>query len=233
MATNIPPHNLGEVIDATIHLIDHPEATARGPDAVRQGPRLPDRGATSWAAQGIMDAYRTGRGSIRMRARAEIVESRTGDADRRHRAALPGQPEGDPGAGSPSWSTPGSSTASADLDDLSAGRRHQAGHRPQARRQRQRGAQQPVQAHPAADQLRGQHGGPGRRGAPHPQPGPGPAGLRRPPGRGHPPAVRVPPAQGPGPGPHRRGPDQGARHDRRHHRRHPGVGRPGRGPDRR
>ena len=43
MATNIPPHNLGEVIDATIHLIDNPDADARRPDAVRQGPRLPDR----------------------------------------------------------------------------------------------------------------------------------------------------------------------------------------------
>ena len=43
MATNIPPHNLGEIIDATIHLIDNPSATRRGPDEVRARARLPDR----------------------------------------------------------------------------------------------------------------------------------------------------------------------------------------------
>ena len=43
MATNIPPHNLREVIDATLHLIDHPDADRRGPHAVRHRPRLPDR----------------------------------------------------------------------------------------------------------------------------------------------------------------------------------------------
>jgi DNA gyrase subunit A len=78
MATNIPPHNLGEVIDATIHLIDHPEAT---PDELMhfvKGPDFPT-GALILGRQGIMDAYRTGRGSVKMRAKAEIVEGRTGD----------------------------------------------------------------------------------------------------------------------------------------------------------
>src|SRR5437016_7252239 len=72
MATNIPPHNLGEVIDATLHLIDHPEAT---PDDLMQfvkGPDFPTGGYILGRA-GIMDAYRTGRGSIRLRAKAEIV----------------------------------------------------------------------------------------------------------------------------------------------------------------
>jgi DNA gyrase subunit A len=75
MATNIPPHNLGEVIDATIHLIDHPEAT---PDDLMQhvvGPDFPT-GALILGRSGILDAYRTGRGSIRVRARMEIEESR-------------------------------------------------------------------------------------------------------------------------------------------------------------
>src|SRR5205807_2942629 len=78
MATNIPPHNLGEVIDATVHLIDHPDST---PDALMdfvKGPDFPT-GALILGRAGIMDAYRTGRGSIRMRARAEIVEGRHGD----------------------------------------------------------------------------------------------------------------------------------------------------------
>jgi DNA gyrase subunit A len=78
MATNIPPHNLGEVIDATIHLIDHPDATPDELMAFVKGPDFPT-GALILGRQGIMDAYRTGRGSIRMRARAEIREGRTGE----------------------------------------------------------------------------------------------------------------------------------------------------------
>ena len=78
MATNIPPHNLSEVVDATLHLIDHPEAT---PDELMQFVKGPDfpTGALILGRQGIMDAYRTGRGSIRMRARAEIREGKTSD----------------------------------------------------------------------------------------------------------------------------------------------------------
>jgi len=75
MATRIPPHNLGEVIDAVLHLLDNPEAT---PDELMkfvQGPDFPT-GAQILGRQGILDAYRTGRGSIKMRAVAEIEESR-------------------------------------------------------------------------------------------------------------------------------------------------------------
>ncbi|MGH9007898.1 MAG: DNA gyrase subunit A, partial [Acidimicrobiales bacterium] len=75
MATNIPPHNLGEVIDATMHLIDHPEANPDDLMEFVKGPDFPT-GALILGRQGIMDAYRTGRGSIRMRAVAEIDESR-------------------------------------------------------------------------------------------------------------------------------------------------------------
>jgi DNA gyrase subunit A len=74
MATNIPPHNLAEVIDATIHLIDHPEAT---PDDLMQfvkGPDFPTGGQILGRA-GIMEMYRTGRGSVKMRAKAEIEET--------------------------------------------------------------------------------------------------------------------------------------------------------------
>ena len=74
MATNIPPHNLVEVIDATIHLIDHPDA---GPDDLMQfvkGPDFPTGGFIMGRAA-IMDAYRTGRGSVKMRAKADIVEA--------------------------------------------------------------------------------------------------------------------------------------------------------------
>jgi len=77
MATNIPPHNLREVIDATIHLIDHPDATAEDLMQFVKGPDFPT-GGYILGRQGIMDAYRTGRGSIKMRAKAEIVETKRG-----------------------------------------------------------------------------------------------------------------------------------------------------------
>ena len=77
MATNIPPHNLREVIDATIHLLDHPDAT---PDDLMQFVKGPDfpTGGYIMGRQGIIDAYRTGRGSVKMRAKAEIEEGRRG-----------------------------------------------------------------------------------------------------------------------------------------------------------
>jgi DNA gyrase subunit A len=77
MATNIPPHNLGEVIDATVHLIDHPDATSDDLMAFVKGPDFPT-GALILGRAGILDAYRTGRGSIRVRARAVIEEGKQG-----------------------------------------------------------------------------------------------------------------------------------------------------------
>jgi DNA gyrase subunit A len=78
MATNIPPHNLAEVVDATLHLIDHPDATPDDLMAFVKGPDFPT-GAYILGRAGIMDAYRTGRGSIKMRAKAEIVEGKNAD----------------------------------------------------------------------------------------------------------------------------------------------------------
>lgn len=74
MATNIPPHNLAEVADAVVYMLDHPEAT---PDELMQFVKAPDfpTGAQILGRQGILDAYRTGRGSIKLRAIAEIDES--------------------------------------------------------------------------------------------------------------------------------------------------------------
>ena len=77
MATNIPPHNLGEVIDATVHLIDNPDATADDLMEFVKGPDFPTGGFILGRA-GIIDAYRTGRGSVKMRARATIEEGRNG-----------------------------------------------------------------------------------------------------------------------------------------------------------
>src|SRR5213079_3560627 len=77
MATNIPPHNLNEVIDACIHVLDNPDAKPNDLMRFVKGPDFPT-GALILGRAGILDAYRTGRGSIRMRARAEIEEGKKG-----------------------------------------------------------------------------------------------------------------------------------------------------------
>ncbi len=74
MATKIPPHNLGETIDATLHLLAHPEASSDDLMSFVKGPDFPT-GAQILGRQGILDAIRTGRGSIKMRAVAEIEET--------------------------------------------------------------------------------------------------------------------------------------------------------------
>ena len=80
MATNIPPHNLGEVIDGTIFLIDHPDATNEALMGIIQGPDFPTGGIILGKA-GIHEAYATGRGRIVMRARTEI-EAMNGNRQR-------------------------------------------------------------------------------------------------------------------------------------------------------
>src|ERR1700716_3398401 len=75
MATRIPPPNWGGWIDPTVHLIDNPEATADDLMQFVKGPDFPTGGYILGRA-GIVDAYRTGRGSIKMRAKAEIEEVR-------------------------------------------------------------------------------------------------------------------------------------------------------------
>ena len=77
MATNIPPHNMGEVIDAMCCLIDNPEAQLEDVMQHIQGPDFPT-GAMIMGRSGIRAAYATGRGKIIVRARAEIVEQKNG-----------------------------------------------------------------------------------------------------------------------------------------------------------
>ena len=77
MATNIPPHNLGEVTDAVLHLLGNPGATADEVTRFVRGPDFPTGGQILGRA-GIEEAYRTGRGALRLRGQAEIVtEGRT------------------------------------------------------------------------------------------------------------------------------------------------------------
>jgi DNA gyrase subunit A len=71
MATNIPPHNLGEIIDATVMLIEKPDTTLKEIMRVVPGPDFPTAGYIS-GSEGIVNAYKTGRGSFIMRAKAAI-----------------------------------------------------------------------------------------------------------------------------------------------------------------
>ena len=71
MATNIPPHNIGEVIDATLYLIDKPDASIADLMKIIHGPDFPTA-ALIIGTEGIRDAYKTGRGSIKMRARTSV-----------------------------------------------------------------------------------------------------------------------------------------------------------------
>lgn len=80
MATNIPPHNLGEVVDGTLAVIDNPDITVAELMEHIKGPDFPT-GAIIDGKQGIVDAYKTGRGKIRIRAKVDIEESKTGKAE--------------------------------------------------------------------------------------------------------------------------------------------------------
>jgi DNA gyrase subunit A len=77
MATNIPPHNLGEAVDAAICLIDNPEASISDLMQYMQGPDFPT-GGVIMGTSGITQAYHTGRGKVVVRARAEIDEFKAG-----------------------------------------------------------------------------------------------------------------------------------------------------------
>ena len=73
MATNMPPHNLGEIVRALLLLLDRPQATFEEIHAVLPGPDFPTGGLLS-ASSGIREAYETGRGMLRLRGKAEIRE---------------------------------------------------------------------------------------------------------------------------------------------------------------
>src|SRR5207253_3684790 len=77
MATNIPPHNLGEVIDACVALIDRPELGLDAMCEIVKGPDFPT-GGIILGRSGILQAYTTGRGSLIMRGRCEVEEIRPG-----------------------------------------------------------------------------------------------------------------------------------------------------------
>jgi len=77
MATNIPPHNLGELCDGLLHLLDNPRCAVDEIIARIPGPDFPT-GASIHGGQGLIEAYRTGRGSIKIRGKVEVEERKKG-----------------------------------------------------------------------------------------------------------------------------------------------------------
>ena len=166
MATNMPPHNLREVVDGAIHLLDNPDATSEDLMEFIKGPDFPTSGLIL-GTKGIRQAYATGRGSVIMQARTSIEPIENGpQPDRHHRTALSGH------QGAPDRADRRSGQAEEDRGHRrpqrllrparDAGRRHA-----QARGVPQEGPELPAQAHAAAHDLRRQHARAGRRPAAH------------------------------------------------------------------
>jgi DNA gyrase subunit A len=80
MASNIPPHNLGEVVDGVVHLIQHPKATLKEIMQLVPGPDFPT-GGLIYGRRGILDAYKEGRGVVHVRAKTLIERGGKGERD--------------------------------------------------------------------------------------------------------------------------------------------------------
>ncbi len=228
MATNIPPHNLREVIAATVAYIEDPDIELAGLMKHITGPDFPT-GGIILGRQGIRDAYETGRGT---RARAGQGARRAAAAgqggDRRHRAAVHGQ-EGRRRRADPEDRRP--RARQEDPRDLRPARRvrqarHAPGDRAQARRDPQGGAEQALQAHLDAVHVRREHGRARRQRPAHAEPARGHPQLRRPPARGDRAAHQARAVREGGPRSHPAGPADRAGEPRRDHRTDPCLARP-------
>ena len=235
MATNIPPHHLGEIADATVALIDDPELTSDDLCKFVTGPDFPTGGTIfryekqrnsltgEWeTVDAIRQMYAHGRGRVVMRSQVAFEEVR-GDRTAIIVTELPYQVN--------------KATLLEKIAELVKDKRIDgiADLRDESDRDGMRiyveikrdanpaqGAQQPVQVHPDAARVQHEHAGPGGRPAPDPAPARRPAALHRSPPRHRPAADGVRPRQGPGAGPHSRGaqgrpgqPGRGHPHDSR------------------
>jgi DNA gyrase subunit A len=184
MATNIPPHNLNEVVDACQHLLKNPGASIDELMEIIPAPDFPTAGIIHGLG-GVREGYRTGRGRVVMRRQVPLRGHRQGPApgDHRRRDPLPGEQEeparADGRAGA---------REEAGGHQPHPGRVRQVGHargdRAQARRGARGRAQQPLQADAAAGLVRHQHGRADRRPAEALQPQGPDLDLPRAPARG-------------------------------------------------
>ena len=156
MATNMPPHHLGETIDAVVAMIDNPDIDVEGLMKHIKGPDFPT-GAYIVGRTGIRDAYRTGRGRVVMRARAHIEELRGGKSAIVDQRAAVRRQEGRRHRRHPQDRRPRAGEgAHGDLRSRRPLRPHGHAHpdRAEARRGAAGRAQQALQAHAAAVDVR-------------------------------------------------------------------------------
>ena len=167
MATNIPPHNLGEVIDAVVTLIDKPDANVEDLMKHVKGPDFPT-GAIIVGRSGIRDAYRTGRGRVVMRARAHIEELRGGKSAIIVTELPYGVKKGGDSGVIAKIAELVNDKVLTEISDLAGPlgpHRHADPGRAEARRGSAGRAEQALQAHTAAVDVRRQHGRARRRRA--------------------------------------------------------------------
>jgi DNA gyrase subunit A len=178
MATNIPPHNLNEICDALIHLVDTPEATVEDLARFVRGPDFPT-GGIILGLEGIKSAYATGHGRIVVRARATIEEATEGGRRQIIVSELPYQTN--KAALVERIATLGAEKKITGISEVgdAGGRRSAAGGATAA------GPQQPFQAHVDAVGVLRQHAGAGRRAAQGAQSQRGHSAFHRLPVRGY------------------------------------------------
>ena len=230
MATNIPPHNLGEIVEGCLLLLRNPEREHRRADRADPGTGLPDRGhhlRRRRRARGL--SHRT---RARRDARADALRGdrpRPAHGDHRRRAAVPGEQAGAARAHRRAGQR---EEARGHLrHPRRVGQvRHAGRHRAEARRGRRGRAQQPVQADAAAGHLRHQHGRAGRRPAAPAEPQADARVVPRAPARGGHAPHRLRAAPRARSRPRARGAGGGHRQRRRDDRADQGVRRPRRSP---
>ena len=157
MATNIPPHNLNEIADAIVLLIDDPNASDDDLAAIVKGPDFPT-GGSILGHEAIREAYRTGRGSITMRGKAEIIEEKRQPQDRHFGDSVSGLQEPHRRGycrGARREKDSGYRTTRRSFQPQGHERRRRAA----KERDAQSRAQSALQAHAAAVELRLQHAG--------------------------------------------------------------------------
>ena len=210
MATNIPPHNLGEVIDACFAVLGNPDIDIEELINIVPAPDFPTRGIIYGTAD-VKEGYRTGRGRVVMRARAHVEDMERAGKQAIVVDELPYQVGGDQLLKRISELVHEKKIEGiADLRNESRQGRHAPGDRAQARRGGRDRAEQPVQAHADAGDVRHEHGRVARRPAEAAQPQAVPRRVPAPPpGSGHA-AHGVRPAQGARARARARGPRRGA-----------------------
>ena len=228
MATNIPPHNLGEIVDAICAQIDNPEITL--PELMQhvKGPDFPVA-CEIRGVKGIESYFATGRGSVKMRGKMEVDEKESGASIITitevpygvNRATLA---TADRGA-APRESPPGDRRHAGPDGREDAHRDH-----PQARRPPPGDRQPDLQTHLDGDLVQREHAGDPRAAAEAPLAQGGPRLLHRAPARGGHPAHAVPPGEGGRPGREPGGPSPRPGPARRFHRDDPRIEEPRRSP---